>query len=1520
MNKKFFTLIAGLLMLAASLGTATAQFSTGKQPTVTPEKLVVGELYQLGVTDQLGNIPGTPPALLNVNQADNADYVLAMVADNSSAGGGRYRLIAMDVSLVYYLANTLWRLQISDNAEGAKSYSFVNVATGQPLNFDPVVATKQGSAIPATTYATPVDNAVFVGGSVGTWKWQAPKPDAKYFRGAVLTAAFASLDSALTLVGGSPVAFSTTIGSATVSVGGTEIGAVKYSVGNTPSNTGSNGVVVSGEQVFLTPYKATPVLLTPDDLNSMLWSQRLTDDSRVSFTFTPNVQNSTLTPGNLFTSGSFKATWAVGYPADYSLWNPDNAGAQSNYQPNTTAYNTAQFNVAKAEYSYKYLKAKREFGLKIAGIIFKYANPSLTTPILPTNVAIQLNDIGTALALVDASNRNPGSQNVPGTAAYFIKNHGDVTLFLGLPGTTDFQKEIVQAVIDFAEIELEDPEGGNQPINILGGNVYGAILTQFTTGTWPAPVTRGGLEAMIGGINSAHPSYLPGYGTEPWTSTRVSDLLSDYNDAYDALKTLEGTAPLRLAAVSHQDARWVSLIVNDSYADDRKWTYLAVDTNYLTDRTDLKFAVKSFADVSAYYPNLLADDPARLDLNGRFNFQFLWYPTEDSLSIRAGGFAKIRNDQKNYGALNTIQNPDLGLTTANIISTDLARVTSDYYTNNERILDRNVVKLARLSDDHTELTVGDSEHKAGATPRTTINTKITIAHSGPADDRTTLGSGLYFINLKTNSKIQGREDGAYKVVHIKTSFDADLGNVVDPLWVREDDNQLSGSIQNFAFMPATQWVVEQAVYGDNDKRLVSIYNREYPHIKIENVQLYKAGSISNGYTILFGGAGFASTDTLIIREVKAVKTSEKEIEAAYKDPYLGYYKEKTDSYYNLDYLHGLKMGNFLKVLDSKTDSVLYVDIRDTKGINFELVPWDQDDNKSVAGFGYNGNLTKGSTKLFEALKREAYRIQVKAPNLLFANGKYVRSVDNGTGELSYAVSLNGDLYFLLKENNRVKEDDGATEGTPFFALEESYIANISSGKITGWEEGAFRFGIKDGSLAATVEEYDEQRVAAFALRSADSYLYRRFDGGQYGSLKEDFGDATNAPVWLKFFKYNNYGSDFLSENSPENKVENGFREDLVNKTISFLGVANKYQYPELKDTLSYTFYVDTAYVRNKTVMPQYMLALNPDIIEENWLTHETDGTWRDKDGNIIMTDEPGSETFYFPAMIRGQYLFNATDSVLKGNKDYEGKFNYGAPGSTRFAFVDGIHFRDTFYVLPEAYKTLSTATIAKDTLRYLQNLPDYLKHNLGDNTHYVPRWGKYEDPKSGGDIVTLLRDEDGNIINNGKSMVFQFRLIDEQNRRFLIETTTARTYQDQWDNYYATHNVSYGYPYTGYDEIAPIRGQWMAIKSIQLPVVSEPITVIEGTQNGAEIFDVTGGEEGSATANEAITETTVKVISETGAVTILNAAGKSVAISNILGQTVANAVLTSDNARVALPKGIVIVAVEGEPAIKAVVK
>ncbi|MCC8133114.1 MAG: DUF6383 domain-containing protein, partial [Tannerellaceae bacterium] len=75
-----------------------------------------------------------------------------------------------------------------------------------------------------------------------------------------------------------------------------------------------------------------------------------------------------------------------------------------------------------------------------------------------------------------------------------------------------------------------------------------------------------------------------------------------------------------------------------------------------------------------------------------------------------------------------------------------------------------------------------------------------------------------------------------------------------------------------------------------------------------------------------------------------------------------------------------------------------------------------------------------------------------------------------------------------------------------------------------------------------------------------------------------------------------------------------------------------------------------------------------------------------------------------------------------------------------------------------------------------------------------------------------------------------------------------------------------------------------------------------------------------ATDNEVIAETSVVVIAGQGSVTVKNAAGKKVSINNILGQTVANTVVTSDNATIAVPAGVVVVSVEGEAAVKAIVK
>lgn len=73
-------------------------------------------------------------------------------------------------------------------------------------------------------------------------------------------------------------------------------------------------------------------------------------------------------------------------------------------------------------------------------------------------------------------------------------------------------------------------------------------------------------------------------------------------------------------------------------------------------------------------------------------------------------------------------------------------------------------------------------------------------------------------------------------------------------------------------------------------------------------------------------------------------------------------------------------------------------------------------------------------------------------------------------------------------------------------------------------------------------------------------------------------------------------------------------------------------------------------------------------------------------------------------------------------------------------------------------------------------------------------------------------------------------------------------------------------------------------------------------------------------ANEGINASSISVIAIDGAVIVKGAQGKKVAVSNVLGQTIANTVISSDSETIAAPAGVVVVAVEGEAAVKAIVK
>ena len=87
----------------------------------------------------------------------------------------------------------------------------------------------------------------------------------------------------------------------------------------------------------------------------------------------------------------------------------------------------------------------------------------------------------------------------------------------------------------------------------------------------------------------------------------------------------------------------------------------------------------------------------------------------------------------------------------------------------------------------------------------------------------------------------------------------------------------------------------------------------------------------------------------------------------------------------------------------------------------------------------------------------------------------------------------------------------------------------------------------------------------------------------------------------------------------------------------------------------------------------------------------------------------------------------------------------------------------------------------------------------------------------------------------------------------------------------------------------------------------------------ADLFKVNTETTDVPTANEEIAAGSVVVAGTNGAVVVKGAEGKNVIVSTILGKVVANEVVSSDNATIAAPAGIVVVSVDGE-SFKVVVK
>ena len=150
---------------------------------------------------------------------------------------------------------------------------------------------------------------------------------------------------------------------------------------------------------------------------------------------------------------------------------------------------------------------------------------------------------------------------------------------------------------------------------------------------------------------------------------------------------------------------------------------------------------------------------------------------------------------------------------------------------------------------------------------------------------------------------------------------------------------------------------------------------------------------------------------------------------------------------------------------------------------------------------------------------------------------------------------------------------------------------------------------------------------------------------------------------------------------------------------------------------------------------------------------------------------------------------------------------------------------------------------------------------------------------------------------------YAFKMVDETENEFVIET--AAGYSKKY-NYVKDNNGHWHWTVASV-ESKPGYLRW----------VNDNLVVTDDIDKAA-IFTMEASDK-EATANENIAADNVVVAGVNGAVVVKGAEGKNVIVSTILGKVVANEVVSSDNAQITAPAGIVVVSVDGE-SFKVVVK
>ena len=622
--------------------------------------------------------------------------------------------------------------------------------------------------------------------------------------------------------------------------------------------------------------------------------------------------------------------------------------------------------------------------------------------------------------------------------------------------------------------------------------------------------------------------------------------------------------------------------------------------------------------------------------------------------------------------------------------------------------------------------------------------------------------------------------------------------------------------------------------------------------------------------------GSVGIDSLFFEKVPAASIS---------DPYLGYRKLEKDSLlvnkYTFNYWHPYATDKYIA---KSTDSTLTVlDGKDAFVIDTLTERW-YNNSKIFAtvdipyGYKVSDDVAKNRIKGLKTLVRTAYEVSYKDGKGELNEWKVNKEDKFNVGSSATGHQQSYTTYYaFFKENNHIS-------GKHYYAIVNAAYDNYPN--ATKYVLGYQKAGVSDYDGAATLKNQvlGETRTSAFAIEPDNTPLYRRFSSLE---LEGNEGDKADT---LRFIE--KYRKEYL-------QVENN--KNFMKEGIDFLGI---YTPDKTEDGLS--FIVDTAWVNRGSgnIKPQYLISIDRNDFEG------VEGVPCTEDDHHFTAEGKPTDKWHcvhakpaVPGFERGKYLINFHDFANKYGwstlSNGEQDADYMWKKYDRAGFVEAIRVADTLYILRDEFKNLPNEKI---------NFADLNKAEE-DAWTAAKKAGVSED-----EFVSHKYILSG---DNHKYVTWSMRFVNKEVAANEVEADRAFLFESM-----KSKHVS-GYNNSAMGDIAPTYAAWLRMQNGCLVLSDDRSSNFDEMNTGGDdalIFNVEQGDD-IATDNETIdTVEGISVVAGNGTVTVQGAAGKSVVITNILGKVIAETVLTSDNATISVPAGIVAVAVDGEEAVKAIVK